>query len=105
MEKKPVVRLGDWLYGDGVFTLDTTVSYNDKIILYQRGIVRTEIIIDDEGDNDHIDWLGIKESERRNGYGQAVLDSIIKDATDRGKKSCTTGFVPTTTLPSTTVSP
>ena len=44
MEKKPVVRLGDWLYGDGVFTLDTTVSYNDKIILYQRGIVRTEII-------------------------------------------------------------
>lgn len=48
-----------------------------------------DIIIDDEGDNDHIDWLGIKESERRNGYGQAVLDSIIKDATDRGKKSLT----------------
>ena len=44
MEKKPVVRLGDWLYDDGVFTLSTTVNYNDKIVMYERGIVKTEII-------------------------------------------------------------
>ena len=44
MEKKPVVSLGDWLYDDGVFTLSTTVNYNDKIVMYERGIVRTEII-------------------------------------------------------------
>ena len=44
MEKKPVVRLNDWLYGDGVFTLNTTVNYNDKVIMYERGIVKTEII-------------------------------------------------------------
>lgn len=44
MEKKPVVRLSDWLYDDGVFTLSTTVNYNDKIVMYERGIVRTEII-------------------------------------------------------------
>ena len=44
MEKKPVVRLNDWLYGDGVFTLNTTVNYNDKVIMYERGIVKTEVI-------------------------------------------------------------
>ena len=44
MEKKPVVSLGDWLYDDGVFTLSTTISYNDKVVMYERGIVRTEII-------------------------------------------------------------
>ena len=44
MEKKPVVRLSDWLCEDGVFTLSTTVNYNDKIVMYERGIVRTEII-------------------------------------------------------------
>ena len=44
MEKKPVVSLGDWLYDDGVFTLSTTVSYNDKVVMYERGIVKTEII-------------------------------------------------------------
>lgn len=44
MEKKPVVSLGDWLYDDGVFTLSTTVNYNDKIVMYERGIVKTEII-------------------------------------------------------------
>ena len=44
MEKKPVVSLGDWLYDDGVFTLSTTISYNDKVVMYERGIVKTEII-------------------------------------------------------------
>ena len=44
MEKKPVVSLGDWLYDDGVFTLSTTVNYNDKIVMYERGIVKTETI-------------------------------------------------------------
>lgn len=44
MEKKPVVSLSDWLHDDGVFTLSTTVSYNDKVVMYERGIVKTEII-------------------------------------------------------------
>lgn len=44
MEKKPVVSLSDWLSEDEVFSLSTTVNYNDKIVMYERGIVRTEII-------------------------------------------------------------
>jgi len=44
MEKKPVVSLGDWLFDDGVFALSTTVNYSDKIVMYERGIVKTEII-------------------------------------------------------------
>ena len=44
MEKKPVVSLSDWLHDDGVFTVSTTVSYNDKVVMYERGIVKTEII-------------------------------------------------------------
>lgn len=44
MEKKPAVILGDWLSEDGVFTLSTTVNYNGKIVMYERGIVKTEII-------------------------------------------------------------
>ena len=39
-----MVSLGDWLYDDGVFTLSTTVNYNDKIVMYERGIVKTETI-------------------------------------------------------------
>lgn len=44
MEKKPVVSLSDWLSEDEVFSLSMTVNYNDKIVMYERGIVRTEII-------------------------------------------------------------
>ena len=48
-----------------------------------------KIIVDDEGDHDHIDWLGIKEKERGKGYGQDALDSVIQDCIKRGKKYVT----------------
>lgn len=46
-------------------------------------------IIDDEGDNDHLDWIGINEKYRRNGYGQTALNIIMKDSKKRGKKTMT----------------
>ena len=44
MEKKSVVSLGNFLSGAGVFSLTATINYNDKVIMYERGIVKTEII-------------------------------------------------------------
>ena len=39
-----MASLSDWLYGDEVFTLCTTVNYNDKVVMYERGIMKTETI-------------------------------------------------------------
>ena len=47
------------------------------------------VIVDDFGDHDHIDWLGIKEKERGKGYGQDALDTVINDCIKRGKKYVT----------------
>lgn len=46
-------------------------------------------IVDDFGKESHIDWIGIKESERRKGYGQKALDILIEDSIRRGKKAIT----------------
>ena len=47
------------------------------------------VIVDDEGDTDHIDWVGIKNSERRKGYGKDALNTIIRDSVEKGKKYVT----------------
>lgn len=44
MKKKSVVSLNRFLSGAGVFSLTATINYNDKVIMYERGIVKTEII-------------------------------------------------------------
>lgn len=48
MKKKPVISLTDGLSEAGVFFLTTSLNYNDKIVLYERGIVRTENIDGEE---------------------------------------------------------
>ena len=48
MEKKPVISLTDGLSEGNVFFLTTSLNYNDKIVLYNRGIVKTEIIDGEE---------------------------------------------------------
>lgn len=48
-----------------------------------------QAIVDNEGDNNHLDWIGIKSKHRRKGYGQKALDIIIQDSIKRGKKSIT----------------
>ena len=72
MEKKPVVRLNDWLYGDGVFTLNTTVNYNDKVIMYERGIVKTEVIDGKEftGREPKVPYLVIELDKKIRAYKQ-----------------------------------
>ena len=46
MKKKSVVSLNSFLSEAGVFSLTTTVNYNDKVIMYERGIVKSEKIGD-----------------------------------------------------------
>lgn len=48
-----------------------------------------DMIIDHEGENDHIDWIGVKSKERGKGYAQDALNLAIKDAESRGVKSMT----------------
>ena len=48
-----------------------------------------QAIVDDEGDTDHLDWIGVKEKYRRQGYGQKALDILLEDSKKNGKKYVT----------------
>ena len=43
-KKKPVVYLDEVLSENNVFVLSTTVNYDDKTIVYGRGIKKAEVI-------------------------------------------------------------
>ena len=82
MEKKPVVSLGDWLYDDGVFTLSTIVNYNDKVVIYERGIVKTEIIDGKEftGEEPYVPYLVIeldKKTGKRRVYKTVLAKGFV----------------------------
>ena len=46
MEKKTVVVLGNFLSESGVFSVTATINYNDKVVMYERGVVKKEKIGD-----------------------------------------------------------
>ena len=46
MKKKSVVSLNSFLSGEGVFSVTATINYNDKVIMYERGVVKSEKIGD-----------------------------------------------------------
>ena len=46
-------------------------------------------IVDKQGKEYHIDWIGIKGKERRKGYGQEAMNILEKDAINLGKKYIT----------------
>ena len=48
-----------------------------------------QAIIDDEGDTDHLDWIGVGEKYRRQGYGQKALDILLEDSKKKGKQYVT----------------
>lgn len=48
-----------------------------------------QAMIDDEGSNNHIDWIGVGNKYRRKGYGQKALDILIEDSRNQGKKTIT----------------
>ena len=43
-EKKPVVYLDEVLSENDVFAQMVTINYDDKLIIYSRGVEKTEII-------------------------------------------------------------
>ena len=62
-------------------------------VLDKEGSKVGEALIDDGEDESgreyHVDWLGIKEKQRRKGYGQETLDILVQDAIKQGKKYMT----------------
>jgi Acetyltransferase (GNAT) family. len=75
--------------GDSEVQLLESKRLNGSYHITSKGKKIGDVIVDDEGDTDHIDWIGIKPSERRKGYGQKALDIVIQDSIERGKKYVT----------------
>lgn len=75
--------------GDSEVQLLESKRLNGSYQITSKGKKIGDVIVDDEGDTDHIDWIGIKPSERRKGYGQKALDILIQDSIERGKKYIT----------------
>jgi ribosomal protein S18 acetylase RimI-like enzyme len=46
-------------------------------------------MVDDDGSNAYLDWIGIKNKYRRNGYGQAALEQLMNQLKADGYKSMT----------------
>ena len=73
------IKLGESKYIKG--------SY--KIINKKNNKKIGDLIVDNKGNTNHIDWIGIKEKDRRKGYGSETIDIIIKDSRKKGKKYIT----------------
>ena len=46
-----------------------------------------EAFIDDEGTSAHLDWIGVRNKERRKGYGKAALEILMNDSKVSGYKT------------------
>ena len=57
--------------------------------IYDKSRKVGSAIVDDEGSNAHLDWIGIKNKYRRNGYGQDALDQLITQLQKDGFTSMT----------------
>lgn len=79
-------------YKDGVSLLEKKSLFGKSTDIYEihsNGKKVGDAIVDDDGDTLHLDWIGIKNSERRKGYGQKALNLVIQDAMTRGKRYVT----------------
>lgn len=78
---------------DGFSIIEKRNIFNKKpsgvYELNDRGKKVGQMIVDEETDHRHIDWLGVDEKERRKGYGQRALDLIIEDGKKAGLKYLT----------------
>lgn len=78
---------------DGFSIIEKRNIFNKKpsgvYELNDRGKKVGQMIVDEESDHRHIDWLGVDEKERRKGYGQRALDLIIEDGKKAGLKYLT----------------
>lgn len=79
-------RYSDAISGKNVTLLKKKNKFGFYYDIYSKDKVGQAIVDNNKDGGVTLDWIGIKPSERRRGYGKESLDLIIKDSIKNGKK-------------------
>lgn len=68
-----------------------TTKGKTSTYIMREGRKKVGVAYVDDFDNgsSHVDWISVKKKYRGKGYASKTIDTIIKDAEDRGRKSIT----------------
>lgn len=77
-------KTGDTVYiGKRRSKSDTSYDYD----LIGRGKKIGELMLNKQGDNLYVNWIGIKNSQRGRGYASSVMDYVVKTAKNNKYKT------------------